>query len=211
MGGGVPRWSWSVRTRDSLQPDHLLAHAAALAGESAGAERPRQADLRRAVSASYYAVYHDVTLRAASQILGAEAGRRTQSPGLTAAVAHLVRWFTHAGVAQACRLAQELRVGRARDEWQAGKRSAWELLHAGHPDELPRHLVTLSVQVRELQGQRHDADYDHVTPVPREAALGAVRRARGMLDTLESHAADPPYRGFLVLVALCNKGLPPGV
>lgn len=50
-----------------IRPDGLLEHAAQLA---AGPGRPREADLRRGISAAYYAVFHDLTGRAARHLAG---------------------------------------------------------------------------------------------------------------------------------------------
>ena len=51
-----------------IQPDGLLDHARALAESGPG--RPPDADLRRGVSAAYYAVFHDLTDRAARHLIG---------------------------------------------------------------------------------------------------------------------------------------------
>jgi hypothetical protein len=51
-----------------IRPDGLLDHAAQLA--DAGSGRPRDADIRRGISAAYYAVFHDLTGRAARHLIG---------------------------------------------------------------------------------------------------------------------------------------------
>lgn len=64
-----------------ISPDGLLDHARRLAGEGKG--RPPDADLRRGVSAAYYAVFHDLTDRAARHIIGsAESEVRNRIPTL---------------------------------------------------------------------------------------------------------------------------------
>ena len=51
-----------------IDPDGLLRHAEQLAGTGGG--RPTDADLRRGVSAAYYAVFHDLTEHVASHLIG---------------------------------------------------------------------------------------------------------------------------------------------
>jgi hypothetical protein len=59
-----------------MNPDHLLDQALSLAMASpAGA--PRQADLRRAISASYYALFHFALTAATDLVLGRSARRKT--------------------------------------------------------------------------------------------------------------------------------------
>jgi hypothetical protein len=51
-----------------LSPDHLFEQADKLVGPSAG--RPRQVDIRRAISASYYAIFHAIITAAVDQFIG---------------------------------------------------------------------------------------------------------------------------------------------
>lgn len=77
-----------------INPDGLLTHARRLAGQGRG--RPPEADLRRGVSAAYYAVFHDLTDRAARHLIGSSPDsarnrlRRSWSHGEFAAAAELV-------------------------------------------------------------------------------------------------------------------------
>lgn len=60
-----------------IDPGGLLTHALRLAGQ--GRRRPPEADLRRGVSAAYYAVFHDLTDRAARHLIGSSPdGSRNQ-------------------------------------------------------------------------------------------------------------------------------------
>lgn len=52
-----------------LNPDHLLEQAARLSAPLGGGS-PRQADLRRAISSIYYAVFHAVLSEAADDFVG---------------------------------------------------------------------------------------------------------------------------------------------
>ena len=51
-----------------IDPDGLLRHAEQLAG--ANGSRPTDADLRRGISAAYYADFHDLTGHAANHLVG---------------------------------------------------------------------------------------------------------------------------------------------
>ena len=51
-----------------IDPDGLLDHAEKLANAERG--RPTDVDLRRGISAAYYAVYHELTGQAASHLVG---------------------------------------------------------------------------------------------------------------------------------------------
>ena len=52
-----------------LNPDHLLEQADGLIVPPGGGA-PRQADLRRAISNAYYAVFHAVVTQAADELVG---------------------------------------------------------------------------------------------------------------------------------------------
>lgn len=197
-----------MKLRDHLQARHLLDQARRLAGAGSQPGRPRQVDLRRAVSAAYYSVYHDISLRSASHVVGYGAAA-IDAP--SDAALHLVRWYSHGGLALAARLTEDLQSASVDPGWKPGRRAAWEVLHDRNPGQLPPSLVLVTRRVRDLQEQRHSADYDHVESVSRAQALGAVAEADAVLQHLAANAATDPYAGFFILVALCNRSLPPGI
>lgn len=127
------------------------------------------------------------------------------------AALHLVRWYSHGALTHAARLTEDLRTGQVDPGWKPGRRAAWEVLHDRNPGQLPSSLIVVSRRVRDLQEQRHGADYDHVQAVSRAQALGAVAEAESVLTQLASNASDDAYLGFFILVALCNRNLPPGI
>jgi uncharacterized protein (UPF0332 family) len=51
-----------------LNPDHLFEQAGKLITPPAG--RPRQVDVRRAISAAYYAIFHAIITAAVDQLIG---------------------------------------------------------------------------------------------------------------------------------------------
>lgn len=64
-----------------MDPAHLIAIARGLAGGAIGGGlgRPRQADLRRALSAAYYAMFHALAQCCADTLVGATRASRSQS------------------------------------------------------------------------------------------------------------------------------------
>lgn len=63
-----------------MNPDDLIRIARHLATGGAGASfgRPSQADLRRAVSAAYYALFHALASNCADMLIGSTPSRRSQ-------------------------------------------------------------------------------------------------------------------------------------
>src|SRR5215207_1010131 len=77
-----------------IEPRWLLRQAGELARTPRGAGQPRNADLRRAVSAAYYAVFHAITRYAVRHLLPS-ASRTDQL--------RLARSFDHGSIAEICR------------------------------------------------------------------------------------------------------------
>lgn len=75
-------------------PDHLLDQARQLLAVASGGA-PRQVDIRRAISASYYAVFHCVLAATADMVLGAKE-RTTARYGL------VYRKVDHRGFKECC-------------------------------------------------------------------------------------------------------------
>lgn len=133
-----------------IDPDGLLQHAERLA--DTGRDRPTDADLRRGISAAYYAVFHDLTGHAATHLVGS-CSQDIQN--------EIRRSWSHGEISQLA----EYVVDRA------------EVLHHSPLAALPRRLEGLgplldvvasdtalvdSLQLfNDLQELRHSADYDH--------------------------------------------------
>ena len=84
---GIPTQSFveksecaSVEEESGVNRDHLLAIAESLASGSVGSQRgrPRQADLRRAISTAYYALFHTLAGNCANLLVGGRASTRTR-------------------------------------------------------------------------------------------------------------------------------------
>ena len=62
----------------------LMARALASGALGSGRGRPRQSELRRAVSLAYYAMFHSLAKQSADMLVGATRGRRSQRAWLQA-------------------------------------------------------------------------------------------------------------------------------
>ena len=137
----------------SLHSD-LLAQARYLARKER--KRPRQASLRRAVSASYYAVFH---------MLIAEATRLMISGSDRDALRHcLARAYAHRNMRQ---VAQQF----------AGGGVSPKLLPGLDGQPLQPRLVAVAATFVDLQQARHEADYDIARRFTRREVLGLVDQA----------------------------------
>jgi uncharacterized protein (UPF0332 family) len=158
---------------------HLLEQAARLCAASDGAVQPRTTDLRRAVSAAYYAVFHAGLIAAADLVTG-EAAR-----GITP-YCLAYRSIDHGKMKSLC---QEIAKHKPSVRFQRYvPDGGWNRPIVGYCEA----FVTLNEQ-------RMLADYDpayRVTPVEVEAY---IRTAHTAIEDL--HAAGGAVRGaFLALL-----------
>lgn len=150
-----------------INPDGVLEHARRLAGSGRG--RPPEADLRRGVSAAYYAVFHDVTDRAARHLIGSSPDdqrnkiRRSWSHGEVVTLANMV-------------------VDRARTiAANPAAPLTKELSECGPLIDIAASNADLVAALRlfsELQEQRHRADYDHDARFEKFTLLTACQNAQ---------------------------------
>ena len=139
--------------RVSLHSD-LLAQARYLARKER--KRPRQASLRRAVSASYYAVFH-LLIDEATRLMISRRGRAALRRCLARAYAHanmrqVAQQFASGGVSP------KLRLGLNGQRLQPG-------------------LVAVAAAFVDLQQARHEADYDLARRFTRREVLALVNQA----------------------------------
>lgn len=171
-----------------INPDGLITHARRLAGQGRG-RRP-EADLRRGVSAAYYAVFHDLTDRAARHLIGSapdsarNALRRSWTHGELAGVAALVidRAKALAGNPAAPLTSEMAKGGPLFD------------IAASDAD-----LVTALRLFSELQQKRHQADYDHDVRYEKLTLLDACRNADTARDKLGSASNKSKEAMFTLL------------
>lgn len=143
-----------------LNPDHLLDQADRLITPPGGGA-PRQADLRRAISNAYYAVFHAVVTQAADDIVG-----RTHRASPRYALVY--RSIDHKSLRKLCNDVKK------------------PTLPANYSKYSPRggfgpDLIALATAVIDLQEKRHLADYDPLFRARMSDAVLAVATGRTAL------------------------------
>ena len=118
-------------------PTDLLAQARHLAARGQG--RPRQADLRRAVSAAYYALFHFLIDEACRELVGGAAVDRALRDVLA-------RAFIHGAMRET---SQRFQTGQLPVTWQPL-----------FPGSIANDLRTIAETFVAAQEERHQADYD---------------------------------------------------
>jgi hypothetical protein len=142
-----------------LNPDHLFEQANKLITIQAGP--PRQVDIRRAISAAYYAMFHATITAAADQFIGVT-NRDTSRYGL------VYRSVSHAWLRDLCREVQKPNlINRFRP-------------HAPGNGFGPN-ITTFAAAVVELQEKRHAADYDVMIRMNKSDAVLAINTAKAAL------------------------------
>lgn len=157
--------------------DDLLEQARHLALRER--RRPRQASLRRAVSAAYYALFH---------LLSAEASGRLSPPRPSGLRARVGRALGHAAMYEAC--------------YQFEKGSpipATARLLSCPLEAEPRYVAGAFV---ELQDSRHVADYDLSASFDRLAVLRTVDAARQAFEAWDIVKNRPNAAVFLAALLL---------
>ena len=112
--------------------------------------RPSQASLRRAISASYYALFHRLVDGASRMMIS----RRDRDPLRQC----LSRAFRHSDMRDLCRSL-------------AGGTPPAKLEPAFNNQTIDRRLVDIARSFRDLQEARHQADYNTYRPFQRSEAL----------------------------------------
>lgn len=120
--------------------------------------RPRQANLRRAISSAYYALFHFLIDQACRSAVGGGPERRELRGVIT-------RAFDHAVMK---RVAQSFAGGTVPSKLQPGLGTA----------AVPADLRRIAQSFRDLQEERHAADYDLLRRFEREDVLLLVDLAQ---------------------------------
>jgi hypothetical protein len=150
------------------------------------ATRPKQVNLRRGVSAAYYAVFHLLVREAADRVVGA-----ASDPSSNALRAQVVRWYSHETMKRVCGWFGSL---------GPPPREVADLLGYPRPGRVPAALLRLSDAFFRLQEARHQADYDPELLVTRSEVALFVDMARAAFDDAKSLANDPVYALFLTML-----------
>lgn len=161
-----------------IRPEWLLRQARELAGTSVG--QPRHVDLRRATSAAYYALFHELASAVVSHLLPGSTGPEWLDA---------TRKVSHSSLSDA-------------SDWISGSTPP---KHLGAVVERLRSngdLTDLAQAFKELQEARELADYDHTADLTRPGTVARIRQADGAVRLVSQHSNDDDFRSFLGLVAL---------
>ena len=164
--------------RRAIRPDWLLRQAEELTGSGRG--QPRNADLRRATSAAYYALFHRIALDAATVVLPGGSDRE---------VRHAARYLSHASIRQVC-------------AWISGETPPKHLVESVQRLQADTGITSVVAAFVKLQDERVAADYDHFADFTRPGTRVLVRQARRAVQRLEADGGASEVQGFLGLVAL---------
>ena len=141
-----------------MNPQDLLRIAEGLARGALGSGRgrPRQAELRRAISAAYYALFHTLALCGASTLVGAARANRSQA-----------EWI---------QVYRALEHGYARN--QCNNRAAMSRFSPA--------IQNFGDMFSEMQFQRQSADYDPNASFTRSEAVQFVDAAARVIADFEN-------------------------
>lgn len=164
----------------AIRPDWLIRQARELA-DPGHRGQPRNADLRRAVSAAYYALFHHIALEMCRQILP----NGTERDHLA-----MTRRVQHAAVKQVC-------------NWVGGGSKPPEPL-ADSVDAVKAvsALVDVAVTFPALIEARERADYDHLARLTKVDTLSNVQLAEESIKKLDSVKGCREREIFLACIAL---------
>jgi len=160
-----------------LNPDHLFEQAEKLITSQVG--RPRQVDIRRAISAAYYAIFHAIITAAADQFAGATNRDRSQYGLIYRSVSHM--WLRD--------LCREVRKPRLSNKFKPYAPATG----------FDADIAAFAAAAVDLQEKRHSADYDVMVRMNSSDAALAIATARAALKRFR-RATQPQRLAFLSLL-----------
>lgn len=167
-----------------IRPDWLLRQADELAGRGAGSGQPRNADLRRAVSAAYYALFHALVGAAVEHVLpGCSNDDRFR----------MARHYQHAAIKRVC-------------TWVVPPTTPPERVRAAMLKvRSDTDLLDIADAFIQLQEARHEADYDHLADFSRPGSLALIDMSWDACDKLNASIGTPSSELFLAHVTMASK------
>ena len=162
--------------------DDLLKQARMLAQHEP--KRPKQASLRRSVSAAYYALFHLLTSAASDRLI--------TGPDRDALRSVIRRAFDHSIMKEACK--------------EIVKPNAGKLSKALDGKAVPSALVEVAEAFVDLQQTRHQADYDISRTFTRAEALDLVELAERAFVNWQGVRKTIPADVFLAAL-LAYRGM----
>lgn len=160
-----------------LNPNHLFEQANKLITIQVGP--PRQVDVRRAISAAYYATFHATITAAADQFIGIT-NRDTSRYGL------VYRSVSHAWLRDLCREVQRPTLSN-------------KFRPHAPISGFGLNVTAFAAAVVELQEKRHSADYDVMIRMNKSDAVLAISTAKAALRRF-SKASKTRRLAFLSLL-----------
>lgn len=159
-----------------INHDHLLAQARRLA-KPPSAGRPKQADLRRAVSTAYYAMFHFALRDGADHLVGSSPAKRNSK-----AWAMVYRAYRHNEMARRCG-----QVGNPPTPLTGA--------------DFGREVRRFAAEFKTLQNERHRADYDPTVKLTLSTVQGRIGAARRAIRLLTKAPAEERrlFSTFLLL------------
>ena len=158
-----------------MKPEDLIRIAESLASGRAGnlVGRPRQAELCRAVSAAYYALFHTLANSCADLLVGTRAANRSDQAWRQA-----YRSIEHGHVKSQCTDRRKRPILR----------------------RFPAEIQAFAAQFVKMQNQRHLADYDPFEYLKRSTVSQLIAETKVAID--QFNQADRKDRvAFVVFVA----------
>jgi uncharacterized protein (UPF0332 family) len=166
-----------------IKPEWLLRQARDLADKKERGQ-PRNADLRRACSAAYYALFHHIVLSVVDALM----------PGCSDEQKwRLARQFQHAAVRQVCKWVSETETPQ--------KPVEWAVVHLRDNTDLVEACEAF-VNLYEL---RHQADYDHLAEFNKPETLSKIEDAEGAIEKFQDLAGTPDFALFISHVTLKSQ------
>ncbi len=162
-----------------MNPDHLLEQAEHLIEPRAAGGEPRDVDLRRAISAAYYAVFHHLLAAAADAFVG------TSDRG-TRLYTLVYRSIDHGVLSRLCAEVKKPTLSVKYRQYAP-------------PNGFDRGVKSFAGALVELQEKRHSADYDPSLRVGTRDARSAIAGARQAIERF-AKVDDTERRTFLALL-----------
>lgn len=163
--------------------EHLLEQARHLATRDK--RRPRQANLRRAISSSYYALFHFLADRASRFLVGSS-GERDQIRKV------LSRAFGHTEMYSACKSFGGGNLPDGLAQRLAGV-------------TIPGALQDLARRFGSAQELRHQADYDLAVSFQRGDALSLIVDIELQMSNWPTIESDPATRLFMLALLVWDR------
>ena len=152
-----------------LNPHHLLEQARALVRLYPG-RKPRQVELRRAISAAYYAVFHRISNAVADEFIGGKFRNDPRHASFYRSVDH--------------------KQAKTRCEEVTNQNPASKYARYSHCRPLAQDIKTFANAFPLLQSKRHEADYDPSITLTTIEAVSVIDHAERAIAAFDAAPAE---------------------